>query len=99
MAKSFSIKLAPSAIDDLKEAILWYESRLVEGLAQKFMTHVDVSLSQLATVPGKGSIRYSNIRCSPVNKFPYLIHYEIEVKTKSIIVYRIFCTYRKQLSE
>ena len=99
MANPYAVKLAPSAIEDLKEATEWYTSRLAEGLAQKFIKQINESFTQLAIVPGKGSVRYNNIRCTLVNKFPYLIHYEINVETESIIVYRIFCTFRKPLWE
>lgn len=37
MAVPYSIKLAPSAIEDLKEAVQWYERTLAEGLAKKFI--------------------------------------------------------------
>lgn len=95
----YSIKLSPSAIEDLKEAIGWYDSRLVSGLAQKFIEQLDATLNQLSIVPGKGSVRYKNIRCSMVNKFPYIIHYEVDLESESIIVFRIFCTFRKPLWE
>ena len=99
MAKPYAIKLAPSAIEDLKEATEWYASRLSEGLAARFIKEVDTTLTQLADVPGRGSIRYENIRCTSVNKFPYLIYYEINHKNETIIIYRIFCTFRKPLWE
>jgi len=99
MAKSYAIKLAPSAIEDLKEAAEWYASRLSEGLAARFIKGVDTTLTQLADVPSRGSIRYENISCTLVNKFPYLIHYEINHKNETIIIYRIFCTFRKPLWE
>ena len=99
MANPYAIKLSPSAIEDLKEATEWYASRLSIGLSSRFIKEVDASLTQLATIPGRGSIRYEHIRCTLVNKFPYLIHYEINHLTETIIVYRIFCTFRKPLWE
>ena len=99
MADLYSVKLAPGAIEDLKEATEWYAGRLSEGLAPRFIKEVDASLNRLADVPGRGSIRYDNIRCTLINRFPYLIHYEINHETKTIIVYRIFCTFRKPLWE
>ncbi len=97
MANPYAIKLAPDAIEDLKEATEWYASRLSEGLAARFIKEVDASLIQLADVPSRSSIRYENIRYTLVNKFPYLIHYEVNHTTETIIVYRIFCTFRKPL--
>ena len=99
MTTPYVVKLAPAAIEDLKEAIEWYESRLSEGLATRFIKQVDQTLTHLAIVPGRGSVRYENVRCTLVNKFPYLIHYEINNDTGTIIVYRIFCTFRKPLWE
>ena len=99
MANPYAIKLAPGAIEDIKEAIVWYKSRLSSGLVAHFIKQLDESLVQLAHLPGKGSIRYSNIRCTLVKKFPYMIHYAINKNSKEIIVYRIFCTFRKPLWE
>ena len=99
MGNKYAVKLAPGAIEDIKEAIEWYESRLSAGLSSRFIKQLDESLIRLAMIPEKGSVRYDNIRCTLVKKFPYMIHYEINNDTKCIIVYRIFCTFRKPLWE
>jgi len=61
MATHYSIQLAPGAVEDIKEAIEWYESRLTVGLASRFIKMLNESLVQLAVVPGKGSVRYKSI--------------------------------------
>jgi plasmid stabilization system protein ParE len=96
---SFAITFSPAAIKDLDEAFEWYESRLSDGLAQKFIAELNNTFNKLAITPGIGSIRYENIRCTMVNKFPYIIHYSVNADVQEIIVYRIFCTYQKPLWE
>ena len=92
----YSISLSPDVILDIEEAIDWYESKL-SGLGDHFLEILDNRLKNLSNTPTSGSIRYDNIRCTMIEKFPYLIHYEII--NNNIIVYRIFSTDRKPLWE
>ena len=70
MASPYAVKLAPAAIEDIKEAIEWYESRLSAGLSSRFIKQLDDSLIQLSITTGKVSVRYKNIRCTLVKKVP-----------------------------
>ena len=38
--------------------------------------------------------RYENVRCLPLAKFPYLIHYIVEEQSRRIVVVGLICTHR-----
>lgn len=37
-------------------------------------------------------MRYENVRCVPIRKFPYMIHFIVEEEKKRIVVIGIFNT-------
>ena len=45
MATNNAVKLSPSAKEDLKEAVEWYDNRFSNGLAARFINAVAMSLS------------------------------------------------------
>lgn len=87
---SYTVKISPSAFDDIQEAILYYESKQ-QGLGKKFQNSVDQKLYILSLSPFF-AIRYSDIRCIKTNRFPYLIHYQIDEEQKTVLVRAVLHT-------
>ena len=48
-------------------------------------------------MPTASVIRYKNVRCKPIKRFPYLITYTIDETTKSIAILRVFNTYQEPI--
>ncbi|MDO8929033.1 MAG: hypothetical protein Q7W54_08595 [Bacteroidota bacterium] len=40
------------------------------------------------------AVRYDEIRCLKVKKFPYAIHYQILEQQKTVSIKAVFCTYQ-----
>lgn len=76
---NFSLKIEPRALSEIQQAIDYYDSQQV-GLGQRFLKAIEIHFKVLANNP-KFQIKYSNIRCLRVKKFPYLIHFSINDKT------------------
>lgn len=94
----FTILLLPQTKQDLQEAYDWYSVQQLD-LGERFLEHVEEKLVRLSITPGIGSIRYDDVRCTMVDKFPYLIYYTINYNNNSITVLRILCTYKIPLWE
>jgi plasmid stabilization system protein ParE len=94
----FTILLLPQTKQDLQEAYEWYSLQQLD-LGERFLEHVEEKLVRLSITPGIGSIRYDDVRCTMVDKFPYLIYYNVNYYNNSITVLRILCTYKKPLWE
>jgi hypothetical protein len=81
------------AIRDIQSGIDWYEAQQV-GLGNSFFDALHQHLSTLTTMP-HFQIRYAQtVRCLPVNKFPYMIHYTVDDKAKTVIIRAVFNTFR-----
>lgn len=90
--KKFSITFEKSYISDLQNAIDFYKD-INMSLAKKFNASVDKAIDSIIKTP-MFRIRYDEIRCYKVRKFPYLLHFSVDEKERLIKVYGIICTYR-----
>ena len=79
--------------NDLQQAIDFYNSRK-KGLGARFFKAVKTQLSQIQSNAYGFQIRYDDIRCSPINKFPFMVHYKIVAETNVIMIIAILGDYR-----
>jgi len=89
----FKVIYADEVFDDIQNAVDFYNSRK-KGLGTRFFRTVKIQLSKIKTNAFGFQVRYSNVRCIPINKFPYTIHYKIDNEKKIIMIIAIFCDYR-----
>ena len=86
----FIIKIEPDAFLDIQEAITWYNKQQ-KGLGRKFhaavLNHIDV-----LTKNPHFEIRYDAVRCLPLKKFPFIIHFTINELDKIVTVRAVFHT-------
>lgn len=67
--------LAEAELDAL-EAFQWYETQGA-GLGFVFRTEVDDAVRQISEAPMSFAVRYRNLRCLVLNRFPYGVYYRI----------------------
>jgi toxin ParE1/3/4 len=89
---NFSIVIDPRAIKDIQEAINYYDEQQI-GLGAKFEALINKHLSALEKNP-YFQIRYANVRCLSLNKFPFMVHFTIDEENKLIEVRAVFHTSR-----
>jgi plasmid stabilization system protein ParE len=87
---NFVVQIEPEAIQDIQDAIDWYEHQQ-KGLGEKFYHYLDNVLESLGTNPYY-QVRYSNIRCLPLQKYPFMIHFTIDEANAFVIIRAIFNT-------
>jgi toxin ParE1/3/4 len=92
----YSIFITPAASDDIAVAIEYYNA-LSSDLGYRFADLVANYFDRIAAVPTASAIRYKNVRCKPLKRFPYLITYTIDETTQSINILRVFNTYQEPL--
>jgi plasmid stabilization system protein ParE len=85
------LELLEQAREDLREAMLWYESKQ-EKLGIRLLKEVRKTLQSVVNNPKQFRKVKKSYRQVLVDTFPYIIIYEI-IKEK-IVVYRIFHTSR-----
>lgn len=85
--------ILPLAKQDIREAALWYNKKS-SGLGIRFTTEVREKVSFIRQNPNASNIRHDNIRTIILNIFPYMIHYTVDEKNKTVIVTAVFHTSR-----
>ena len=78
----YKVSIDPDALDDIQQATDWYNEQL-PGLGKKFQKNVRVKINNLRFLPKKYPVRFANIRCVLVKRFPFLKHYALDEKHKT----------------
>jgi plasmid stabilization system protein ParE len=89
----YNIKIDEDALHDLREIVIWYNSQL-QNLGLRFHKQVKSQINSLKTQPYICTIRYKDVRCMLVKKFPFMIHYTINEESYLIEIFAIFHTSR-----
>ncbi len=76
---------------DIQDGIYWYNEQQ-KGLGKKFVSEIKKHLNIIAKNPEGFAIRFDNIRCLPIKKYPYNIYYRFEKNINTIFVEAIFNT-------
>jgi hypothetical protein len=90
---NFNVILNEALVEDIQNAVDYY-SNTNENLGKRFYKLVKGELKSLKKDALLYQIRYKNIRCLAVEKFSYLIHFNVNQKTNTVFVFALICTYK-----
>ena len=88
----FKIEIEPEAHQDIQEGIDWYNEQQA-GLGRSFHAEVKTTFKKLKSNPFF-QVRYDEVRCLPLKKFPYMLHFTISEQDKLVVVRAVFNTAR-----
>ena len=94
--KSYRIKIDSKALSDIREITEWYEMQQ-NGLGNRFKSTVIHHIDHLKESPQSFAIRYHQIRCMIIKKFPYMIHFYINEQTETVIILAVISTDRNPM--
>jgi plasmid stabilization system protein ParE len=89
----YKVKVEPRALSDISEITEWYNEKQA-GLGERFKETAIKQIDFLKNNPTIWPVRYNQIRCFLVKKFPYMAHYYINVENKTIEVLAVISTSR-----
>lgn len=89
----YKVLIDNEAISDIQSAAEWYNHQL-PNLGERFKDQVKQQINSLKNKPTVFAIRYDNVRCMIVKKFPFMIHFVVDKKSSTVIVYALFHTSR-----
>lgn len=89
----YKIQIEPEALKDIQEVTDWYNEQL-RGLGSRFQKQVIVQISSLKSNPSRYAIRYAEVRCMVIKKFPLMVHFTTDENQKLVEVFAIFHTSR-----
>ena len=87
----YQLSLSPNAESDLLESALWYESQQI-GLGEKFVQKVESYFVRIKNNPLHFPLKKGNFREAYIQKFPYVIIYQII--EYNIIIFAVFNTHQ-----
>lgn len=90
---SYKINIDVDALNDIQDATDWYELQL-KGLGIRYKNQVKKQINSLKKNPHLYAIKYNEIRCRKIEKFPFLIHYKVNDQLKLIEIFAVFHTSR-----
>lgn len=88
---AFKLFLLDDAIEDIQNSSRYY-NRKQQGLGRRFEIEVNQAFSKIKNLPLSTSFAYDTVRYKVMDKFPFIILYEIS-DTK-VIVLRVFNTHQ-----
>jgi len=91
--KKFRIKIDPQAIADIQSISEWYDLQQAM-LGKRFQDTSIKQINKLDKDSHSFAIRYKEIRCMLIKKFPYMVHFYINEKTEIVEVLAVISTHR-----
>ncbi len=85
--------ILPLAKEDIREAAKWYNKRQI-GLGKRFTAEVREKEHFIRQNPKASNIRYKNVRTTVLNVFPFMVHFIVDEKNKTIIISAVLHTSR-----
>jgi hypothetical protein len=89
----YKIVIDPVAIQDITECIEWYNN-ILPGLGVKFYKHVQSVFKIILRNPHAFPIRYKTSHTAMVRKFPFMVHYFVDVEKNTIVITSVLHTSR-----
>lgn len=94
--KRYRLKIDREALTDIREIAGWYEVQQA-GLGNRFRDTVIDQIDYLKENPRLFAIRYHQIRCMIVRKFPYMVHFYIDEQTETVIILAVISSDRNPM--
>ncbi len=87
---SYDLFIEPLALQDIQKAIDYYDEQQV-GLGDAFEKVLDNHFIAIE-VNSFFQIRYDDVHCLPVKKYPYMIHFTINEVDNIVTIWAVFHT-------
>jgi hypothetical protein len=87
--QKWKILIDIDALSDIEDPVEWYNMQS-SGLGTRFRKQVSQQVNLLKTNPEAYRVRYLNVRCMLIEKFPFLVHFTID--NNSVNIFAVFHT-------
>ena len=89
--KKYKIVFSPKAITDIEEAISYYNRQLL-GSGNRFISDLKTIYKSIDRNPFFATIKYDNVRCAGLKKFPFSVHFTIDEERRIVTIAAVFNT-------
>jgi mRNA-degrading endonuclease RelE of RelBE toxin-antitoxin system len=91
--KRYKIVIDSDALKDIQDATNWYNKQ-VKGLGSRFQKQVKAHIHFLVDNPNGFAIRYNDVHCMVIKKFPFILHFTINEDKNLVEIFALFHTSR-----
>lgn len=88
---NYTLSFDPLVSSDIQVGVKYYNTKR-RNQGKKFKKAVDNHLDTLETNPFFG-IRFENVRCLPIKKYPYMIYFSVNESEKTVRIHSILNTF------
>lgn len=89
----YIVKVDTDALSDIRKATTWYNEQVL-GLGSRFQIQVKLQINSLKINPNGYGIRYADVRCMLIKKFPFLVHFTVDETNLFVKVFAVVHTSR-----
>jgi plasmid stabilization system protein ParE len=89
----FKVSIDPDALQDIQDATDWYNEQLA-GLGGHFQKQVKIQIGSLKKNALGHSVRYEDVHCMLIKRFPFLVHYRVSESKGNVEVLAVVHTSR-----
>jgi len=89
----FAVVYNPDFFYDIAQAVDWYNGKQA-GLGDRLFNNIKKQTAALSTSALLFAIKYDDIRCLSIKKFPYIVHYRVDEQSNTVRVEALFHSYR-----
>jgi len=93
--RKYKVKIEPEALADIQEITDWYNEAQAE-LGKRFQETAIKHINSLNKDPQIYAIRYKEIRCVVIKRFPYMPHFYINEENNTVEVLAVISTDQNQ---
>lgn len=86
---SYKILIDVDALNDIQEATDWYNLAR-KGLGTRFQKQVKTQIRTLSKYPLAYAVRYADVRCMVIKKFPFVVHFTVDDKNLIVKIFAVF---------
>lgn len=92
----YTILVTPAATEDIAAGVEHYNA-IATDLGYRFADLVVEYFDRIAELPTASAVRYRNVRCKPMKRFPFLIMFAVDEDAHAVNILRVFNTYQEPL--
>ena len=96
--KKYKFIYSSHALNDIEDTVRYYNKQQ-KGLGKRFAAQVQLALRSIKNNPHFATVRYDDVRCARVPKFPYMVHYTIDEQTHQVIIAAVYSTHQQPLGD
>lgn len=90
---SYQLQIDEEALDDIQKITDWYNERS-KGLGTRFQKQTKLQINSLKNNADIYAIRYRDVRCMIIKKFPFMVHYTVNSELLIVEIFAVIHTSR-----